>query len=363
MKVRFESSRSVALFFRTKISFRIRNSGGIGDMDENSTKSKDGIAISPAKKTKKGGIEKKLDIHGYLFVLPFVVVFLFFNFWPTIYTFILSVGNLKGLRVDFNFIGLANFKRLVSDPNFWGAVGNTFILWGFNFVPQLGIALLLAIWFTDVKLRIRGKGLFRAVFYMPNLLTAASVALLYRSLFGYPMGPVNQFLLRFMGVPEAINFFRNVAATRGVVAFIQWWMWCGQTLILLMAGITSISPSLYESAVIDGANSWQCTYKITIPLLRPMMFYVLITSMVGGMQMFEIPFLLTGMHGEPDYKIRTTAVYMYNMAFQGVNDYSYAATISIGMFIITVILSVLINKLTKERAGKLPAIKGAKNGL
>jgi ABC-type sugar transport system permease subunit len=300
----------------------------------------------------QSGMQARINIHGYFFCLPFVVIFLLFNLWPTIYTFLLGFGDLRGLRTSFSFVGLENFKKLVTDSNFWEAVGNTFILWGFNFIPQLGIALLFAIWFTDVKLHLKGKGLFRALFYLPNLLTAASVAILYRSLFGYPLGPVNQFLMNVCGVKEAYNFFRNVPASRAIVSFIQWWMWCGQTLILLMAGITSISPSLYESATIDGANDWQCTWKITIPLLRPMMFYILITSMVGGMQMFEIPFLLTGMHGEPDYKIRTTAVYMYNMAFQGRNDYSYAAAVSIGMFIITMILAYLINLGVKERTPK-----------
>ena len=298
---------------------------------------------------KHGGTQAKVNRTGYIFVIPFVVVFLVFNFWPTIYTFLLSFGNLEGLRVNFDFIGIANYKKLLSDPYFWGAVGNTFIIWGLNFAPQLGLALLFAIWLTDVKLRIRGKNLFRALFYLPNLLTAASVSLLFRSLFGHPIGPVNQLLMKFGMIESAFNFYRSVTASRLIVAFIQWWMWCGQTLILLMAAITSISPSLYESAVIDGANDWQCTWKITVPLLRPMMFYVLVTSMVGGMQMFDIPFLITGMHGEPDYKIRTAAVYMYNIGFQGKTNYSYAATISVGVFIITTVLAVLINKITSER--------------
>ena len=299
------------------------------------------------------GTQKRLAVYGYLFTLPFVIVFLIFNLWPTIYTFLLSFGNLKGLKSDFQIIGFANFAKLVSDKYFWGAVGNTFIIWGLNFAPQLGLALLFAVWLTNTKLNLRGKNAFRALFYMPNLLTATSVAILYRSLFAYPVGPVNQLLLKFGLVTEAFNFFRSVPASRIIVAFIQWWMWCGQTLILLMAAITAISPSLYESAVIDGANEWQCTWKITVPMLRPMMFYLLITSMVGGMQMFDIPFLITGMHGEPDFKIRTTAVYMYNIAFQGRNDYSYAAAISIGMFIITIILAVFINHITKERTPKI----------
>jgi multiple sugar transport system permease protein len=221
-----------------------------------------------------------------------------------------------------------------------------------NFAPQLGLALLFAVWLTNTKFNLRGKNLFRALFYMPNLLTATSVAILFRSLFAYPVGPVNQMLLKIGIISEAFQFFRCVPASRIIVAFIQWWMWCGQTLILLMAAITAISPSLYESAVIDGANEWQCTWKITVPLLRPMMFYLLITSMVGGMQMFDIPFLLTDMHGGPDYKIRTTAIYMYNIAFQGRNDYSYAAAISIGMFVITIILALGINYMIKERAPK-----------
>ena len=301
--------------------------------------------------TKKGA-QDRLNVFGYWFTLPFIVVFLIFNLWPTVYTFLLSFGDMKGLKTSFNLVGLVNFKKLISDPYFWGAVKNTFIIWSLNFAPQLGIALVLAIWLTDVKLNLHGKNFFRAVFYLPNLLMATSVAILFKSLFAYPIGPVNQFLMKIGVMTEAFQFDRNPWAMRFIVAFIQWWMWCGQTLILLMAAITSISPSLYEAAVIDGANQWQCTWHITIPQLRPMMFYLLITSMVGGMQMFEIPFLITGMHGEPDYKIRTTAVYMYNTAFQGKNNYSYAAAISIGMFIITIILAWCINQITKEKAPK-----------
>lgn len=308
---------------------------------------------------KKVGNQMRLNKYGIIFCIPFVAVFFIFNFWPTIYTFLLSFGDLRGLKVDFKLIGLENFQKMVNDKYFWGAVGNTFIIWGMNFAPQLGLALLFAIWLTDVKLHLKGKNLFRALFYMPNLLTAASVAILYRSIFGYPIGPINQMALKWFGAEQAYNFFRDGWATRGIVAFIQWWMWCGQTLILLMAAITSISPSLYESAVIDGANDWQSTWSITIPLLRPMMFYMLVTSMVGGMQMFDIPFLLTGMHGEPAFKIRTTAIYMYNMAFQGRNDYSYAAAVSIGMFIITMILAAGINYITSEHAPRVKRVTAA----
>jgi len=313
--------------------------------------------------TKLGGSESRLQRWGYFFVAPFVIVFCVFNLYPTVNTILLAFSDLKGLRTDYELVGLANFARLVKDKYFWGAVANTFIMWGWNFIPQLGLALILAIWFSDIRLQLRGRNIVRAIVYMPNLLTAASVAMLFRSLFAYPIGPVNQFLQSLglyataikdgNAVREAFNFFRSVPFSRGIVAFIQFWMWYGQTLILLMAGITSIPESLYESAVVDGANSRQTTWKITLPLLRPIMLYILITSMIGGMQMLEIPFLLTDMRGAPDYKIRTTSVYFYNLAFQGVNDYAYAASVSFGIFVITIILAVIINQLMKERNNPL----------
>ncbi len=309
---------------------------------------------------KKLGHEARVNRWGYFFVLPFVIVYILFSLYPTIYTFLLAFTDLKGLRVDFRMVGIKNFAKLVKDQYFWGAVQNTFIMWGWNFVPQLGIALLLSIWLSDIRLRLKSRGFFRAVIYMPNLLTAASVAILFRSLFGYPVGPVNQFLQSFnifaevtrdgKIVREAFNFYRDTVMSRGIVSFIQWWMWYGHTVIMLMAGITSISSSLYESAVVDGANSRQTTWFITLPMLRPMMLYLLITSMIGGMQMFEIPFLLTDMRGAPDFKIRTTSVYLYNIAFQGVNDYAYAAAISIGVFIITIILALIIFLFLQDRS-------------
>ncbi len=318
------------------------------------------------------GSEAKLSKYGVFFVLPFIVVYLFFQMWPTIYTILLAFTDLTGFETKLHFIGLTNFfnstkneagevvrQGLIFDKNFWGAVVNTFIMWGFNFIPQLGIALLFAIWFTDPRMHIKAKNGFRALFYMPNLLTAASVAILFRSLFGYPIGPVNQFFNKLgiyatvikdgVEVKEAIQFFRSVAWSRGIVAFIQWWMWCGQTLIMLMAGITSISPTLYESAVMDGANQRQQTVYITIPLLRPMMLFILITSLIGGMQLFEIPFLLTDMRGGPDFKIRTMVLYMYNTAFQGKNRYGYAAAIALGVFVITMICAYFVNNLMKDR--------------
>jgi len=374
---------------------------------EFSQESKDEQAALKKVKVKKViGHEARTNRWGYFFVAPFVIVFSLFNLWPTLYTFTLGFTNLRGLESKYDFVtecktcsgtgdkivhgwdhsldcmdcngkgktihAIANYTRLMKDPFFWGALQNTFIIWGFNFVPQLGIALILAIWLSDTRLNLAGKGLFRAVVYMPNLLTAASVALLFRSVFGFgghSNAPANQFL-RSIGiqdtvllngewVKDAFNFFRSVPFTRGLTAFIQWWMWYGHTLIMLMAGITSIPISLYESATVDGANSRQTAWYITLPLLRPMMLYILVTSMIGGMQMFDIPFLLTNGQGIPNFKIRTTVMYQFNVAFEGVNDKAYGSAVSLGIFCVTLVLALLIFFFLQDRS-ELKKKKGVK---
>jgi len=311
------------------------------------------------------GHEARTNRWGYAFVAPFIIVFCIFNLWPTINTFILAFQDVRlDNRTTPGFDGpFFQFKKIITDEYFWGALKNTFIIWGMNFAPQLGVALILAIYLSDTRLNLAGKGLFRAMVYLPNLLTAASVAILFRYLFGeggYEKAPANQ-LLRLIGfynetlpdgtviIRDYINFFRNATFTRALVAFIQWWMWYGHTLILLMAGITSIPESLYESAVVDGANSRQTSFYITLPLLRPMMLYILLTSMIGGMQMFEIPRLITNLQGAPNYSIRTTVLYQYNMAFT-FQQLSYGAAVSIGVFVVTIILALLIFFFMQDRS-------------
>ena len=112
------------------------------------------------------GIERKLSKYGYIFILPFLLTYLAFQLWPIIYTILLSFSDLKGLRADFTLIGLENYKKLITDKYFWEAIQNTGIVWFFNFVPQLGIALLFALWFTDDTLKIKYKGIFRTILFL-----------------------------------------------------------------------------------------------------------------------------------------------------------------------------------------------------
>lgn len=290
---------------------------------------------------------KNVENYGYLFIAPFFIVFAIFNLYPTIYTILLSFQNISGFSLEGDFVGLQNFINLFNNAVFIQSAKNTFILWTVNFIPQIVLALVLAYWFTNNRLNLKGQHFFKSVFYFPNIMTAASVAVIFYTLFSYPRGPINQILLN-TGVLEApFDFFRSPFFTRGLVSFIQFWMWYGQTTLVLISGILSIDESLYEAATVDGATNWQSFTKITLPLIRPISVYVLITSLIGGLQMFDIPLLLT--NGGPNGSVETIMTFIYKQAFQGGRNVSIASAASVILLIITMVASLLIIRYFRER--------------
>ena len=210
-----------------------------------------------------------------------------------------------------------------------------------NFIPQIRIALLISAWFTNARLKIRAIGIWRALFYLPNLLMPAAVASLFFSLFSF-FGPMNQFLVRAGFLPEALQFLQNATITRGLVIFIQWWTWFGQTIIIIMAGMTSISVALYEAAMVDGASAGQMFRHITLPLLKPVMVYIFVTSLVGGMQMFDIPYLLTDGRGSPSQSILTNNILMYMKFSSSQGHIGLASAVGVLVFIMTCVSSLAI---------------------
>jgi ABC-type sugar transport system permease subunit len=296
------------------------------------------------------------NTYGYFFIAPFVIGFLLFGLYPVYNTLSLSFTDTTLMKAHANFIGLANFKRLFADTTFSTAITNTWELWLMNFIPQLGIALLLSVWFTNTMLKIKGGGIWRMLFYMPNLLMSSAIAALFFSLFSF-YGPVNQFLVRANLLPEAVDFIRSPAVMRGLVVFIQWWMWFGQTTILLMAAMTSISVSIYEAATIDGANTWQMFSWITLPLIKPVMIYVLVTSLVGGMQMFDIPMLLTDGRGSPANSILTNNIMMYMRFRSSQGHIGAASSVGVMVFIMTTFVALLIFYLLREKHDKVTVEK------
>jgi ABC-type sugar transport system permease subunit len=288
------------------------------------------------------------NYYGYLFIAPFVIAFLIFGLYPIYNTIALSFTDTTLMSKTSHFVGLANFKRLFADNVFMKAIGNTWTLWILNFIPQIGVGMLLSIWFTNSRLRIKAVGVWRALFYLPNLLMPAAVAALYFSLFSF-YGPVNQFLVRAGFMPEAMQFLQNVVIARGLVVFIQWWTWFGQTIIILMAGMTAIPLPLYEAAMVDGATSTQMFYRITLPLLKPILIFVFVTALVGGMQMFDIPFLITDGRGSPSGSIMTNNILMYLKFSSSKGHIGAASSVGVLVFFMTSICALGIFYFLREK--------------
>lgn len=294
--------------------------------------------------------------YGYLFSIPFVVVYAIFSLYPTLNTAILGFTDSKGMTglTQWNFLPkekiFNNFVQLFKNPMFMMSFKNTLILWVVNFIPQICLALLLTAWFTSRRNELRAQGLFKVIFYMPNIITAASIAILFNKLFAYPIGPVNSLLQSLHIVDEPINFINKVGSTRGIISFIQFWMWYGYTMIILISGVLGINPDLYEAAELDGASNSQMFWKITIPNLKTILLYTMITSMIGGLNMYDIPQLFN--KGNPANSTLTTNMYIYNQAFSGSYMYARAAAASMVMFVIIAIASVLVFLAFNDDEGK-----------
>jgi ABC-type sugar transport system permease subunit len=291
----------------------------------------------------------KKNSTGYLFLLPFVIGFLIFGLYPVYNTLALSFTDTTLMtRNGGNFIGLDNFKRLFADMVFVKAVGNTWLIWILNFIPQIGIAMLLAVLFNNARLNIKAAGVWRSIFYLPNLLMPAAVASLFGSLLGF-FGPVNQILVRAGILPEAMRFLESIWIARGMVVFINWWTWFGQTMIVLMAGMTSIPVPLYEAAMVDGASAWQMFTRITLPLLKPILVFIFVTSLVGGMQMFDIPFLLTDGRGSPQSSIQTSNIVMFMKFASSKGHIGAASSVGVVVFIMTTICALGIFYVLRDK--------------
>jgi len=305
--------------------------------------------------------------YGYLFSLPFVLAFLIFSLYPIIYTAFIGFTDLKGLgKTNFNILAnpFQNYQTVWSTVAFQKSLVNTVILWVVNFVPQLLLALLLTAWFTNHRYKIKGQGAFKVLFYMPYIITAATIALLFNSLFGYPKGPANDLLMMLGLAKEPIYFLIDKWTTRNIISFIQFWTWYGQTMIVFISGVLGINPELFEAAEIDGASGPQTFFRITLPCLKTIMLFTLVTSMIGGLQMFDIPRLFN--LGGPDQSTLTVSMFIYNQAFSGSYLYNRASAASMILFVFIAILSSILFyvmrdkeaiQLAKEKKARIKAWK------
>ena len=284
---------------------------------------------------------------GYIFLIPFVVVYLIFQLVPLISTIYNSFfeNYRSGLtQIGPNFVGLANYAKLFQDGDIWIYFKNTMIMWVMGFIPQILVSLLLAAWFSNPSLRLKGQRFFKTVIYLPNLIMASAFAMLFFTLFA-DGGPINSLLMQIGFISEPYKFLSHTGSARGLIALMNCLMWFGNTTILLMAGMMGIDSSLYEAAEVDGATSSQIFRKITLPLLRPILIYVMITSLIGGMQMFDVPQILTNGTGDPMRSTMTLIMFLNKHLFS--KNYGMGGALSVFLFIITGVLSLIVFRFNK----------------
>ena len=282
---------------------------------------------------------------GYVFILPFFITYLIFSLIPLVDTVRFSFYEYyrSGIKqIGPNFVGLANYAELLkSDMITYGK--NTLILWIIGFIPQIVVALILANWFTDARLKIHKLQFFKVVIYLPNLIMASAFALLFFTLFSNS-GPVNSILQSMGVISKPIDFMGSVFGTRSLIGFMNFLMWFGNTTIML------ISTEVFEAADLDGCNALQRFFYITLPSIRPILAYTLITSIIGGLQMFDVPQILTNGKGDPMRSSMTLIMYLNNHLYS--KNYGMSGALSVMLFIITGILSLIVFKFSNGKQDK-----------
>lgn len=296
------------------------------------------------KKRKKGISYAKW---GYIFILPFFIIYLIFSLVPLGDTVRYSFFEYyrSGIKeIGPNFVGLANYASLLkSDMIAYGK--NTLTLWIIGFIPQIVIALMLASWFTDIRLKIHKQQFFKVVIYLPNLIMASAFALLFFTLFS-TSGPINSILMSIGVIKSPIDFMGSVWGTRSLIGLMNFLMWFGNTTIMLIAAIMGINTEIFEACDLDGCNSIQRFFYITLPMIRPILAYTLITSIIGGLQMFDVPQILTNGQGNPDRTSMTLIMFLNNHLKS--KNYGMAGALSVYLFIVSAILCFFVYRMTND---------------
>ena len=290
--------------------------------------------------------KKRIDYSrwGYFFIAPFFIVYVVFSLIPLFSTFYYSFFESYRIgltQVGPTFVGVGNYIKIFTESKIQDYALNTLILWILNFIPQITVSLLLAVWFSSTSMNLKGQQFFKTVIYMPNLIMASAFAMLFFALFS-DSGPVNHILTDTGISKDPIRFLASVGWTRTLICLMNFMMWFGNTTILLMSGMMGIDSSLFEAARMDGANSGQVFAKITMPLLLPIFAYVLITSLIGGLQMFDVPQILTNGTGSPDRTSMTLVMFLNKHLAS--RNFGLGGAVSVLIFFVTGALSLTLYK-------------------
>lgn len=301
----------------------------------------DGSATEPdRRKARPRGLRRYLP--QYLAIAPFYILFLIFGLFPIAFSIFLSFQDWDGMG-EMSFVGLAQYQYLLADPRFWNAVGNTFIIWILSTVPMLFLALLLAFLLHQ---NIRLRGIYRIAYFLPNVTSMVAMAIVFGSIFSDSFGLVNS-ALTSLGLDQ-IPWLSTNAGIKVTIAVMVIWRFTGYNAIIYLAGLQAIPTDLYDAAKVDGAGMWRVFGSVTVPMLRPVILFTVITSTIGGLSLFTEPQVLLGNDGGAGEAGMTIVLYQYNQAFTQF-DFGYASAIAWALFVIAAVFSIINWRLIRER--------------
>jgi multiple sugar transport system permease protein len=288
-------------------------------------------SISIQQKIKKSSFFKGKKMLPYLLVSPYLIYLVVFVLFPVIFCFFLTFQKWN-IIAPMHFIGVKNYTRLLHDRLFWKAIGNTLKFLLLHIPLQLVVSLLLA---ELLNRKIRAIAFFRGSFFLPVIVSGVVVTILWQQLFGYDAGIFNR-VLAFLGIHK-IGWLVNPKMAIYSIAIMATWKNLGLYVILFLIGLQTVPPQYYEAAKLEGASRWQQFYHITLPMINPTIFMVVILSTIGGFSLFIEPFIMTG--GGPLNQTLSAVLYIYKQAFQYYNM-GYSATL--GFFYAIMIMTVVV---------------------
>jgi cellobiose transport system permease protein len=289
----------------------------------------------------------------YLSISPFFLLFTVFMLVPVLFSFYLAFQKWNGLG-EMEFVGLRNFELLMRDDMFWLSLKNTFLIWFMSTIPTLFLALVVA---NMLNSAVRFGGFYRIAYFVPNVTSVVAITIFFGSVFSTNFGLINAVLQGLSASPVA--WLVNEWTIKIVISTIICWQWTGYNAIIYLAGLQAIPGELYEAAKIDGAGPVQLFFRVTIPMLRPIILFTVVVSTITGMQTFTEPQVLFGLNsannassGGPGSAGLTAILYFYREAFNN-NDYGYGAAIAWAVFVVILLFTAINWRLVTRRERSL----------
>ena len=287
----------------------------------------------------------------YVFIAPFYLLFAVFGLFPLVFSLYLAFQSWEptsGLQA-MHYVGWGNFAFALEDAWFWKSLKNTLWLAFASGAPQHLVAIPLAVFVHNAFPRLRDA--VSGAYFLPYITSTVAVAIMFSALFSKDFGVVNVALNGLAGIAP-IDWLSTPAGIQASIILIVFWRFVGFNMVLYLAALQTIPKDLYEAATMDGAGPWQQFWHITLPSLMPMMYFGVTLSVIGGLQLFEEPFIITGGRGGTDQAGMTAAVYLYRMAFD-FNDFGGASAMSWLLCIVVALLTWLTNRAfaARQRGG------------